>query len=93
IYQFFTPADEVVFISISLWNTALWANDLLVLSWIAIVITASHFKQKYPPHSNGDRFFTHFPFSLYHSWIAVVFILSTFVAFTPEKLPDEAPSV
>ncbi|RIB13759.1 hypothetical protein C2G38_1974411 [Gigaspora rosea] len=110
IYQFFTSADEVVveginwhFISISLWNTAwlaLWANDLLVLSWIAIVITASQvshvywvLKRKFEPVSVGDKLWIHLPFSLYHAWIAVVFVLSTFVAFTPEKLPDDEPSV
>ncbi|CAG8554204.1 8458_t:CDS:2 [Cetraspora pellucida] len=110
IYQFFTPAGEVVidgihwhFISISLWNTAwlaLWTNDLFVLSWVAIVITGcqvSHvywtLKRKYPPHNVGDKLLIHFPFSLYHAWIAVVFILSTFVAFSPEKLPDQDPSL
>ncbi|CAG8789621.1 3860_t:CDS:1, partial [Racocetra persica] len=91
------------FISISLWNTAwliLWTYDFLILSWVAILITILQvsfiymiLKLKYPPHNIGDELWIQLPFYLYHAWIAVVFLLSTFAAFAPEKLPDQEPSL
>ena len=39
-----------------------------------------------------DNAFIHAPFSLYHAWIFVIAVISTFVAFTPE-VSDDGPSV
>lgn len=90
------------FVFISIWNTvwlALTQKDHTILAWFAILFTASHvsyvyykIRYKYPAISLLDNAFIHAPFSLYHAWIFVITVISTFVAFTPE-VSDDGPSV
>ncbi|CAG8710133.1 5197_t:CDS:2 [Cetraspora pellucida] len=91
------------FISISFWNTAwlvLWIYDFLILSCIAILLAVCQFsyvywilKLKYPPQKLDEQLWIHIPFYLYHAWINVIFLLSAFAAFSPEKLTDQEPSL
>jgi hypothetical protein len=90
------------FVFISIWNTiwlALTQKDHPILAWIAILLTASqvsyvyyNIRYKYPAINLMDNAFIHAPFSLYHAWIFVIAVISTFVAFTPE-VSDDGPSV
>lgn len=90
------------FVSISIWN-AVWLgltqSDHTILAWFAILITASqvsyvyyNIRYKYPAIGFLDNAFIHAPFSLYHAWIFVIAVISTFVAFTPE-VSDDGPSI
>jgi len=90
------------FVFISIWNTiwlALTQKGHPILAWIAILCTVSqvsyvyyNIRRKYPAIHIADNVFIHAPFSLYHAWIFVISVISTFVAFTPE-VSDDGPSV
>ncbi|KAF0447467.1 hypothetical protein F8M41_002788 [Gigaspora margarita] len=85
------------FVGIALLNAlwlALWDDDLLFLSLIVILIIACQvthiYHQLYYVHRYDKRLswkyaFIHLPFTLYHAWIVVVAILTTFATITPEK--------
>jgi len=93
------------FVGISLLNTlwlALWQTDHLILAWITILITSVQVSLIYKIlsqyHGEGscsvnERVWIHAPFSLYHAWIVVISVISTFAAFTHDKVEDEKPSV
>jgi len=93
------------FVGISLLNTlwlALWQTDHLILSWITILVTSAQVSLIYKVlkqyHSEGscsvnEQIWVHAPFSLYHAWIFVIAVISTFAAFAPDKVEDEKPSV
>ncbi|CAI2172168.1 10552_t:CDS:2 [Funneliformis geosporum] len=88
------------FVGISLLNTlwlALWQGDHLILAWITILFTSSQvsyvyytIKYNYPGGSFKEKIFIHAPFSLYHAWIFVITVISTFAAFLPDKDEDDA---
>jgi hypothetical protein len=94
------------FVGITLLNSlwlALWQTDHLFLAWITILITSSQvsyiyytIKNKYG-RSGGSSFneiiWVHAPFSLYHAWIFVIAVISTFAAFLPDKEDDHSPSI
>ncbi|CAG8468168.1 3699_t:CDS:2, partial [Cetraspora pellucida] len=83
------------FVGVSLLNTlwlALWDDDLLFLSWIVILIVACQITHIYrtlhehhQPEGWLDNLFIHLPFTLYHAWIVIVAVLTTFATITPEK--------
>jgi hypothetical protein len=93
------------FVGITLLNTlwlALWQTDHLILSWITILFTSAQVSLVYKIlsqyHGEGstsinERVWVHAPFSLYHAWIFVIAVISTFAAFAPDKVDDEKPSV
>jgi hypothetical protein len=91
------------FVGITLLNSlwlALWQTDHLILSWITILITASQVSYIYYTirfnHSEAsisEIVWVHAPFSLYHAWIFVITVISTFAAFLPDKEEGESPSV
>ncbi|RIA85181.1 hypothetical protein C1645_741786 [Glomus cerebriforme] len=92
------------FVGITLLNTlwlVLWQTDYLILAWITILITASQvsfvyriLKQNREGGANlNELIWIHAPFSLYHAWIFVIVVISTFAAFAPDKKDDESPSV
>jgi len=92
------------FVCIALLNSlwlALWQTDHLILSWITILITASQISYIYyaiKNSSHGDSSFNeivwvHAPFSLYHAWIVVIAVISTFAAFLPDKDDDKSPGI
>ncbi|CAG8713314.1 20398_t:CDS:2 [Gigaspora margarita] len=69
-------------------------DDLLFLSLIVILIIACQvthiYHQLYYVHRYDKRLswkyaFIHLPFTLYHAWIVVVAVLTTFATITPEK--------
>jgi hypothetical protein len=83
----------------SLW-LFLWQTDHLILAWIVVLITSSQIsyiyytiKYKYPGGSLNEIIWVHAPFSLYHAWIFVMAVISTFAAFLPDKEDDESPSI
>jgi hypothetical protein len=94
------------FVGISLLNglwLELWQTDHLILAWITILITASQISYVYsllkrnradgtPPTIN-ELIWVHAPFSLYHAWIVVIAVISTFAAFTPDRVDDKKPSI
>jgi hypothetical protein len=90
------------FVFITLWNSAwlvLTQKGHTFWAWIAILFTASQvsyvyytIRYKYPAIGFADHAFIHAPFSLYHAWIFVIAVISTFVAFTPE-VSDDGPSI
>ncbi|CAG8512585.1 15766_t:CDS:2, partial [Gigaspora rosea] len=85
------------FVGVALLNAlwlALWDDDLLFLSWIVILIIACQvtyiYHEIYFHYFPFDHFswrytFIYLPFTLYHAWIVVVAVLTTFAAITPEK--------
>jgi len=112
IYQFFGAHDLIVdginwhFVGITLLNTlwlVLWQTDYLILSWIAILFTATQvtyiyslLKQNRGEGSTAtlnELVWVHAPFSLYHAWVVVIAVISTFAAFVPDKKDDEPPSL
>jgi len=93
------------FVAITLWNTlwlALWQTDHLILAWITILITSIQVSYVYRVvsqyHGEGsatinERIWVHAPFSLYHAWIVVIAVISTFAAFAHDKVEGEKPSI
>jgi len=93
------------FVGITLLNTlwlALWQTDHLILAWITILFTMGQVTLVYrilsQYHGEGscsinERVWVHAPFSLYHAWIWVIAVISTFAAFAPDKVDDEKPSL
>ncbi|CAG8561507.1 7600_t:CDS:2 [Dentiscutata heterogama] len=89
------------FVGVALLNTlwlALWDDDMLFLAWIVVLILACqvtyiyrevHFGFAYDNFFSWKYFFIHLPFTLYHAWIVVVVVLTTFAALTPEKTYQE----
>ncbi|CAG8436778.1 1549_t:CDS:2 [Scutellospora calospora] len=87
------------FVGVALLNTlwlALWNDDLLLLSWITIFVVVCQVTYIYhalynrytfesPPPSWLENLFIKFPFTLYHAWIVVVAVLTTYAVITPEK--------
>jgi len=83
------------FVSISIFSALwvyLWQLDHLILAFITVLIVLlqvsyvyQKLKVKFPSQGLNDTLWIHAPFSLYHAWIAVVFVISFFAAFTPEK--------
>ncbi|RHZ72522.1 hypothetical protein Glove_242g145 [Diversispora epigaea] len=91
------------FISIALLNTiwlALLQENEPIWAWIVILATAFQvtyvyyvLKYKYQPQNINDIIWIHSPFSLYHAWIFVLCVISTFMAFSPKKEnPDDKPN-
>ncbi|CAG8784138.1 11977_t:CDS:2, partial [Racocetra persica] len=85
------------FVGVVLLNTlwlSLWDDNLLFLSWIVILIIACQItviyqtlNEHYPPPEGRilDKLFIQLPFTLYHAWIVIVAVLTTFATITPEK--------
>src|SRR6266511_4082880 len=78
---------------------SIYQTDHLFLAWITILITASQIsyiyytiKHTYGGGSFNEIVWVHAPFSLYHSWIIVIAVISTFAAFLHDK-GDEPPSI
>jgi hypothetical protein len=72
------------------------------LAWITILITSLLVSLVYNVlrqyHREGsatinERVWVHAPFSLYHAWIFVITVVSTFAAFASEKEHDEKPTI
>ncbi|CAG8689866.1 383_t:CDS:1, partial [Acaulospora colombiana] len=92
------------FLGIAVWNTFwlfLWQTGYLFFAWIFILFTSAQIsyvyytiKYKYPSQNLNDTIWIHAPFSLYHAWILVLIVISTFVTFLPDKKsPDEEPNL
>ncbi|CAG8685007.1 1751_t:CDS:2 [Cetraspora pellucida] len=62
--------------------------------WAIIHLFLAGF-EKYPSQDKYELFLIHIPFSLYHAWIFVLTILTTFASFTPYKsnINDEGPTI
>jgi hypothetical protein len=67
----------------------LWHKGHLVLSLIAILLTASsvsfvfyNLESNYPATNWTNRLFVHAPFSLWHGWVVYAATLSVFATFT-----------
>jgi len=72
------------------------------LAWITILITSIQVSYVYRVvsqyHGEGsatinERIWVHAPFSLYHAWIVVIAVISTFAAFAHDKVEGEKPSI
>jgi len=92
------------FVGITLLNTlwlVLWQTNHQILAWFTILITSAQVSYVYKvlkTHreegcSLSERIWVHAPFSLYHAWIFVIAVISTFAAFTHDKKPDDEPTV
>jgi hypothetical protein len=93
------------FVGITLLNTlwlVLWQTDWLKLSWITILFTSAEVSFVYKvlkqyrgegSASINELVWVHAPFSLYHAWIFVIAVISTFAAFASDKKEDKDPSV
>jgi len=77
-------------------------KPITLLSWITILFTSAQVSLVYKilrqNHGEGscsinERVWVHAPFSLYHAWIFVIAVISTFAAFAPDKVDDEKPSI
>jgi len=108
IYQWFGPQELVLdginwhFVGITVWNTlwlVLWQTDHLILAWITILITSSQVTYVYAvirrqvDASTNELVWIHAPFSLYHAWIYIITVISTFAAFSPDKTDDNVPGL
>ncbi|RIB02235.1 hypothetical protein C2G38_1991577 [Gigaspora rosea] len=104
VYQSFIALDEVLgkgikwhFVIVSLLN-ALWLvllqEDLILISWLLIIVATWQITIPYLALKNFsiqdkyENLFIHIPFSLYHAWIFVIALLTTFALFTPYKPND-----
>ncbi|CAG8513148.1 8509_t:CDS:2 [Acaulospora morrowiae] len=92
------------FLAIAVWNffwLFSWQNGYLLFAWIFILLTSTQIsfvyytiKYKYPSQNINDTLWIHTPFSLYHSWIIVLAVISTFVTFLPDKTShDDEPDL
>jgi len=92
------------FVGITLLNSlwlALWQTDHRILAWFTILITAGqvsfvyHVLKRHREDgcSINELIWVHAPFSLYHAWIVVIAVISTFAAFTHAKSDDEKPTI
>jgi len=105
IYQWFGDQELILdgvnwhFVNITLFNAlwlALWHNDYLILAWIVILITIIPVTliyavlQRRSDSSLNELIWIHAPFSLYHAWITVIAVISTFAAFAPDKKGDDS---
>jgi hypothetical protein len=92
------------FVGITLLNTlwlVLWQTDYLILAWITILITASQVSYVYSVLKQNresgaglnELIWVHAPFSLYHAWIVVIAVISTFAAFVPKDKDSENPTI
>jgi len=91
------------FVGITLLNSlwlVLWQTDHRILAWITILITSLqvtyvyHVLKRHREEgcSINELIWVHAPFSLYHAWIFVIAVISTFAAFTHAK-SDEGPTI
>jgi len=105
IYQWFGDQELVLdgvnwhFVNITIFNAiwlSLWHYDYLILAWIVILITTIPVSMIYAvlrrreDYSLNELIWIHAPFSLYHAWIVVIAVISTFAAFTPDKESDDS---
>ncbi|RIB25450.1 hypothetical protein C2G38_2165888 [Gigaspora rosea] len=80
-----------------------WQEDLITLSWIAILLMVLQLSYIYyqleftylPYTIEDDQIdvildvaLIHLPFSLYHSWSVVLLAITTFTIFMPEKIAE-----
>ncbi|CAG8510541.1 15776_t:CDS:2 [Dentiscutata erythropus] len=79
---------------------ALWQEDLILVAWIVIIVATWQIsviywtlKKKYLPQDKYETLFIHIPFSLYHAWILVSTLLTTFASFTPNVKNDRGPTL
>ncbi|CAG8549192.1 308_t:CDS:2, partial [Racocetra persica] len=111
IYQVFELRDDLLdngiqwyFVAVTLLNTlwlTLWHIDLIIISWLAIIVAAVlisaiywNLKEKFRPKDKYELLFIHIPFSLYHAWIFVLTIITTFTLFTPKpNINDKGPTM
>jgi len=77
---------------------ALWSKGHLFLAWIAILFTASsvsfvfyNLEKNHPAENIFDRLFIHAPFSLWHGWIVLLTVITTFATFT--GVQENGPNV
>jgi len=91
------------FVSISAFSALwlyLWQSSHPILALITILVVSSQvsyvyylLKNRFPAQGINDILWIHAPFSLYHSWITVITVISFFAAFTPEKTEDSHPTI
>ncbi|CAG8743278.1 33918_t:CDS:2, partial [Gigaspora margarita] len=70
-------------------------EDLILISWLLIIIAIWQItvpylalKKNFVTQDKYENLFIHIPFSLYHAWIFVIALLTTFALFTPYKPND-----
>lgn len=108
IYQWFDSANEgtvhgvgwhfvISTVLNSIWF-ALWNNGYLILSFIAILFTASsvsfvfyNLERSHPAKNLWDRLFIHAPFSIWHGFITLITVENLFAIFT--SLQEDGPDI
>ncbi|KAG0045487.1 hypothetical protein BGZ83_009325 [Gryganskiella cystojenkinii] len=104
VFQWFTDkVHQAVgwhFVAASVFNAiwlALWAKGHTILALIPLLFATSgisyiyyRLKEHHASETVLEEVFLHLPFSLYHAWIFVLFVINVFAVITPVQ--DEGPS-
>lgn len=97
IYQWFEPADNAAINGIKfylilanlgnitwlfIWRLEYYILDCFVAACMLLVLIFSYINLEfYPPKNLFDRFFIHYPFTIYPAWLVVATTLNFWVAF------------